>query len=227
MERRRSVFIAEDDLLSAEYLKELLQKEGYHISGVSQSAEETVSECKRLKPDAILMDIMLNGSMSGSEAAVELEHILPESKIIFLTAYAEEEMIEYAVRSKAYAYLMKPYREKEILATLKVALTHEDNGSIEKCDDIIELKNGFIFDTGKRRLLKNGKEVPLTAKKLKLIELLAKNKNCTVSNEQICLEIWSEIKSDNTLRSLVHRFKNVVGEEIITNVNGVGYTVSV
>ncbi len=226
MDEKKRVFIAEDDLLSAEYLKKMLQKAGYEISGVADNAEDTVRECRKSKPDAILMDIMLKGKITGTEAALEISRILPSCKIIFLTAYAEKEMIEYAEMSKAYAYLMKPYREKEILATLKVALTHNGESREEKAADLIELKNGFFFDTSNRRLIKNGKEVPLTSKKLRLIELLAKNKNSTVSNERICLEVWSEIKSDNTLRSLIHRLRNAIGDDIITNVNGVGYTVS-
>ncbi len=226
MNEKKRVFIAEDDLLSAEYLKQILQKAGYEVLGIADNAEDTVKECKKSKPDAILMDIMLKGRITGTEAALQLSRIIPSSKIIFLTAYAEKEMIEYAEMSKAYAYLMKPYREKEILATLKVALTHD--GKVEEGlkTGLIELKNGFFFDTLNHRLMKNGKEVPLTSKKLKLIELLAKNKNSTVSNEQICLEVWREIKSDNTLRSLIHRFRNAIGDDIITNVNGVGYTVS-
>ncbi len=226
MNEKKRVFIAEDDLLSAEYLKQILQKAGYEVLGIADNAEDTVKECKKSKPDAILMDIMLKGRITGTEAALQLSRIIPSSKIIFLTAYAEKEMIEYAEMSKAYAYLMKPYREKEILATLKVALTHD--GKVEEGlkNGLIELKNGFFFDTLNHRLMKNGKEVPLTSKKLKLIELLAKNKNSTVSNEQICLEVWREIKSDNTLRSLIHRFRNAIGDDIITNVNGVGYTVS-
>jgi len=223
---KRTVFIAEDDLLSAEYLRKLLEREGYEVSGVAQSAEETIQACRRLKPDAILMDIMLKGGLTGTEAALQIRQILPSCKIIFLTAYAEKEMIEYAEMSRAYAYLMKPYREQEILATLRVALTHDEERRFEKKEGLIELKNGFSFDTLRRRLIKNGREVPLTAKKLRLIELLAKNKNSTVSNEQICLQVWSEIKSDNTLRSLIHRFRNAIGDDIITNVNGVGYTVT-
>ncbi len=226
MNEKKRVFIAEDDLLSAEYLKKLLENEGYEVSGVSDSAEETVQICKKTKPDAVLMDIVLKGRLTGSEAALKLRQLLPECKIIFLTAYAEKEMIEYAEMSKAYAYLMKPYREKEILATLRVALTHSEENSDAQTKELIELKEGFFFDTRNRRLVKNGKEIPLTSKKLRLIELLAKNKNSTVSNEQICLEVWREPRSDNTLRSLIHRFRNTIGADIITNVNGVGYMIT-
>ena len=226
MKKGASVVIVEDDLLSAEYLKEILKKEGYGIVDIVESGEKAVEVCTSSKPDIILMDIMLRGKMSGCEAALEINHRLPSSKIIFLTAYADTEMIDYAVRSKAYAYLMKPYREKEIVATLQMVLEHgaseENKTTIE---DEIELSKGFRFNFLKRKLLKGEREIPLSEKKLKLIELLAKNRNGIVSKKQLCLTIWNEVKSDNTLRSLIHRFRNAIGEDIIDNINGIGYTI--
>ncbi len=224
--KKNTILITEDDLISAEYLKEVLIKEGYEILDVIDSAEEAIKKCKVTEPDIILMDIMLKGKLSGCEAAVEIGRNHPKCIIIFLTAYAETEMIEYAVKSKAYAYLMKPYREKEILATIKVALSHDPIDTPKEEEEIIELKNGFSFDTKHRCLYKEGKEIPLTSKKLKLIELLATNKNSTVSNEQICMQVWGEMKSNSTLRSLIFRFRSSIGDDIITNSNGAGYSVS-
>jgi len=226
MKKKKTVFIVEDDLLSAEYLKEILIKENYTVLDIVDTGEEAVQKCKTIQPDILLMDIMLKGQLSGSEAAVEIKHFHPECKIIFLTAYAEPEMVDYAARSQAYAYLMKPYREKEILATISVILTRDHTPLQEKEMNLIPLKNNFVFDSEHRRLYKENKEVPLSSKKLKLIELLAKNKNYTVSNEQICHYVWNEMKSNSTLRSLIHRFRTVINDDIITNVNGGGYSIN-
>ncbi len=226
MKKKNTVFIVEDDLLSAEYLKEFLIKADYDVLDIVDTAEEAVQKCKTLQPDIILMDIMLKGQMSGSEAAVEIEHLHSGCKIIFLTAFAEQEMIDYAVESKAYAYLMKPYREKEILATLKITLMQDHIPPEEEDPDLIQLKNNFIFDNKQRRLYKGDQEIPLSLKKLKLIELLAKNKNNTVSNEQISMYIWDEIKSNSTIRSLIYRFRSEINDDIISNANGVGYSIT-
>ncbi len=223
---KKTIFIVEDDLLSAEYLKEFLVNDGYEILNIVDSGEEAIQACKTIHPDILLMDIMLKGKLSGCEAAVQIKHFHPECKIIFLTAFSEPEMIDYAVESKAYAYLMKPYREKEILATIKMVLKQDAISSIKKGeDDLISLKNHFFFDSKQRRLYRNEEVIPLTSKKTKLIELLAKNKNNTVSNEQICLYVWNELKSNSTLRSLIHRFRSAINDDIITNINGVGYGV--
>ncbi len=226
MKKKNSIFIVEDDLLSAEYLKEILIKEDYDVLDIVDNGEEAIQRCKILQPDILLMDIMLKGRMSGSEAAVEIEHFHSGCKIIFLTAFAEPEMIDYAVESKASAYLMKPYREKEILATLKIILMQDHISPAKECVDLIHLKNDFIFDSKHRRFYKGDREIPLSLKKLKLIELLAKNKNHTVSNEQISMYIWDEMKSNSTLRSLIYRFRSDINDDIISNSNGVGYSIN-
>lgn len=227
MKKKRTVLIVEDDLLSAEYLKEILIQEDYEVVDIVDTGEEAVQQSKTLQPDILLMDIMLKGKLSGSEAAVEIKHAYPECKIIFLTAFSEPEMIDYAARSKACAYLMKPYREKEILATIQVVLSQDNlKRESKKETGLIQLKKDFFFDTKHGCLYKGNEEIPLASKKLRLIELLAKNKNHTVSNEQICMYVWNEMKSNSTLRSLIHRFRSAVNDDIITNINGVGYSVS-
>ena len=226
MGKKHTIFIVEDDLLSAEYLKEFLIKANYNVLDIVDTAEEAVQKCKTLQPDILLMDIMLKGQMSGSEAAVEIEHFHSGCKIIFLTAFAEQEMIDYAIESKAYAYLMKPYREKEILATLKMILMQDHIPPAEEKLDLIHLKSNFSFDSKQQRLYKGDQEIPLSLKKLKLIELLAKNKNNTVSNEQISMHVWDEIKSNSTIRSLIHRFRAEISDDIISNANGVGYSIN-
>ena len=172
------------------------------------------------------MDIVLKGAMSGSEAAIRIKRHRPECKIIFLTAYADGEMVDYAVEAKAIAYLMKPYREREILATVKVALARENREMPGTEAMQVRLKDGYVYDLRNRCLLREGKRVPLSPRKLKLIELLAKNRNSTVSNEQICLYVWNEAKSNSTLRSLIKRLRSELGDDLVVNVNGMGYTIA-
>ena len=124
MNSNKSILIVEDELISAEYLKEMLENDGYRVLNIVDSAEEAISQYKSINPDLVLMDIMLKGNISGSEAALKIKQYNSEAKIIFLTAYATDEMLNYAVEAEAYGYLMKPYREKEILATIKLAFTH-------------------------------------------------------------------------------------------------------
>lgn len=224
----KKILIVEDDLVSADYLREILEDEDYEVVNVVDNASDAILECKKQKIDIVLMDIMLKGNLSGCEAAVQIrqEHKNNACKVIFLTAYADKEMISYAVSSKAYGYLLKPYREEEILATIQLALSQQKSQEPVTHQNIIELKYGYIFDTKLHRLLKNEKEIPLGKKPLKLIEILAKNKNTSVSNEQIYQHVWGEEKSDCTLRTLIHRIRITIGEDLIKNINGVGYSIA-
>lgn len=222
---KKKILIVEDEFISAEYLKELLIKDGYEIVDIVNSGIEAIQQAIRLKPDLILMDIMLKGSMSGCEAAVKVHQHNRDIKIIFLTAYAEEEMINYAIDAEAMAYLMKPYRENEILATIKLLFVHE-KGLVPQIDEEnIVLHHGYTFNTKQQRLFKENQEIPLGKKPLKLVEILVKNKNISVSNEQLCTYVWGESKNDRTLRSLIYRIRHLLDYDMIENVNGLGYKI--
>jgi DNA-binding response OmpR family regulator len=221
----KKILVVEDECILAEYLKEFLMKEGYDIVDIVNSGDEAIRQANNLKPDLILMDIMLNGKMSGCEAAVEIHQHNKEIKIIFLTAYAEEEMIEYAIDAEATAYLMKPYREHEILATIKLLFAHSADVISKSDTEKIHLKNGYNFNLKQQRLFKENQEILLGKKPLKLIEILAKNRSVSVSNEQLCSYIWGEYKNDRTLRSLIHRVRQLLDYDMIENVNGLGYKI--
>lgn len=225
VQNKKRILIVEDEFISAEYLKEILVHEDYDVIDIIDNGLEAIQLSKTLKPDLILMDIMIQGSMSGCEAAVQIHHDDKDIKFIFLTAYSEQEMIDYAIDAKASAYLTKPYRENEILATIQLLFAHEKTKPIL---DIVNvpLKNGYTFNTKQHRLFKEDKEIYLGKKPLKLIEILVKNKNVSVSNEQICTYIWGENKNDKTLRSLIYRIRSSISHDMIQNINGLGYKIA-
>ena len=73
-------------------------------------------------------------------------------KIICLTAYAEEEMVEYAIEADVTAYLLKPYGESEILATIKLICAHDEIPVLEIDDENVSLTDGYSFDLKQHRL---------------------------------------------------------------------------
>ncbi len=221
--KKATVFIVEDDLVSAQYLWEILEMEGFDVLGRADNGSEALKQLDDTCVDIVLMDIILKGSMSGSEAALRLKRSHPDCKIIFLTAYADEEMIEYALDAQAVAYLMKPYREKEIIATIRMALQTSEN---HPAPTIIPLKEGFIWNAETDMLEHNGTPVPLSDKKQQLIALLIRHRNSVVSNEQISLHIWGDDTGTSRLRSLISRIKEQLGTDLITNANGLGYMIT-
>ncbi len=225
------VVIVEDELIAAEFLKEILEREGVDVIAIVDSGKEAIRTCLELKPDAVFMDIMLRDNISGSEAAVEISRKI-ETQIIFVTAYSDPEMIDYAVESHAAGYLSKPYNETEIIATLRLAIARNqttqpisNTTQTSEAEEEIPLIDGYAYNTRYQRLFKNGQEVELGPKAVKLIELLIKQPDISVSDEQIMLHIWGEIVNDRTLRSLMHRIRTATSESLIKNISGAGYMI--
>jgi len=221
-----SVIIVEDEFIAAEFLKEMLEEQGAEVLDIVDNGKEAIEVCIAKKPDVIFMDVMLRDNVSGSEAAVAISQAI-QTKIIFLTAYVDTEMVDYAVASHAAAYLTKPYNEAQIIATLRLvtAVHHDDTVVEEVKPDKIYLKGGYIYLTQHKRLLKDNIEVELGPKALKLIELLASQPNISISHEQICMHVWEEFVNDKTLRSLLFRIRQATNDAFIKNVSGTGYMI--
>ena len=224
--RRKKILIVEDDILSATYLRQLLEEAGYTIVGVVTRGEDAIRGAEILEPDLILMDVLLKDHLSGCEAALEISQKKPDVDIIFLTAHIDKEMLEYAKNSNACAYLMKPYRDDEILAMVYLTLCKDKYQNPLNHSDVIKLKNGYCFNMQTLTLNKADKHIPLTPGKSKLIEILVKNLDTIVPHNQISNFIWGEPREASTLRSLVYRTKQAIGEDLINNVNGVGYSIN-
>jgi len=117
-----SIVIVEDELIAAEYLKEILLHNHFEVLDIIDNGKDAIQKLPKLSPDIVLMDIMLKDNVSGSEVALFLKKHAPHIAIVFLTAYANNEMVNYATKSNSYAYLMKPYNEDNIINTLKIVI---------------------------------------------------------------------------------------------------------
>jgi len=222
------ILIVEDELIPANYLKKVLQKNGYEVVDILKNGKDVIKIVKELNPDVIFMDIMLEDNISGADVALEVYNYDTDIIIIFLTAYSDKEMVEFAVRSNAFAYLLKPYRDNEILATLELAKSHlytKEVNTKQFNDKIIELADGYIYDKELQRLFLNDKEVRLGPKAMHLIKLLCNNQNITLEIDDIIESLWDRETSKQTLRSLIHRIRQATSEKLILNVSKFGYKI--
>ncbi len=115
------LLIVEDDAISVLLIQSVLQKMGYAIAGVVATGPDALVKTRELKPDLILMDVRLRGSMSGIEAAAEIGRDF-EIPVVYLTAYADETTLKQARTTSPYGYLVKPFREDELKAAIETAL---------------------------------------------------------------------------------------------------------
>lgn len=117
--KENKILIVEDESIIAFDLEACLVDFGYDVVGVTGFGEEAIKLADELKPDLVLMDIMLKGQMDGVTAAQRINN---KSPVIFLTAYANSATIERAETTKPYGYLNKPFDDKVLYATVEQAL---------------------------------------------------------------------------------------------------------
>ncbi len=115
------IMVVEDEAVIAIRLQERLTAMGYHVVGISYSAEEAMEQARRLRPDLVLMDIMIPGEMDGVAVAKSVKTEL-DIPVIFLTAFSEDKIIERAKQAKPYGYIVKPFQDRELKACVEVAL---------------------------------------------------------------------------------------------------------
>ena len=110
MGSKPKILIAEDESIIAMDLRVTLSKLGYEVTSVVNNALAVIQKAEQDKPDVILMDIMLGGSLDGIEAAkiISVNHSTP---IIYVTALKDEETIKRASLPEPYLFLMKPFTE--------------------------------------------------------------------------------------------------------------------
>ncbi|NCD72117.1 sigma 54-interacting transcriptional regulator [Mucilaginibacter agri] len=125
---KKKILIVEDESLIAYDLKLILIRAGYKVSGIADSVAEALEMIEEEEPDMVLLDIYLKGSLTGIDLAKKLT--VKNIAFIYLSANFQESILEKAKETQPYGFLVKPFREKELLITLDVAFYRHQN-SIE------------------------------------------------------------------------------------------------
>jgi PAS domain S-box-containing protein len=120
-ERRARVFVVEDEALIAMELEDRLTGLGYVVAGTASRGEKALELIPASAPDVVLMDIRLAGALSGIETAQRLRP-LTHVPVIFLSAYSDEALLRQAGTVLPFGYLVKPFEERELHATIQMAL---------------------------------------------------------------------------------------------------------
>lgn len=116
-----SVLIVEDELIFALDLKQTLTGLGYRVVGLASTHQDAVRMALEQRPDLVLMDINLEVGGDGIAAAEEINRMI-DVPIVFLTAYADNEVLRRAAHVAPYGYLVKPVQQRELHAVVQMAL---------------------------------------------------------------------------------------------------------
>lgn len=215
-----TILLVEDSESIVMGLKYSLEQEGFRVTSAKTIAEAELAS----NYDLILLDITLpDGNGFDFFKEVKKKEDIP---VIFLTARDEEIDIVKGLDLGAEDYIVKPFRVKELISRIKVALRRYNKitSSIIEC-------NGITLDTENMEAKKDGQRIELTSLEFKILLMLFTNKNKLVTREMILNKIWDlagNFVNDNTLTVYIKRIREKIGDndgKIIKTIRGVGYKV--
>ena len=156
MPRKRRVVIADDESIIRLDLGEMLASLGYEVVGEASDGAVAVELAQKLRPDVVIMDIKMPG-VDGIAAAREptRSRIAP---VLLLTAYSEGQLVERAKEAGVVAYLVKPFREAELLPAIEIALSRfveyqtleKELGSLKEALEtrkVVEQAKGILMES--------------------------------------------------------------------------------
>jgi diguanylate cyclase (GGDEF)-like protein len=161
------LLVVEDEFLIAADISASLEKLGYSLCSSAQDGAAAVQIAQAERPGLVLMDIHLKGARDGISTAAEISAL--NIPVVFLTAYADEATLARARVTKPYGFLLKPFNERELHATIQVALERfrTDSELIESRKMLVaqldDAKNDALIDPLTKAWNRKGMEEMLHA----------------------------------------------------------------
>jgi AmiR/NasT family two-component response regulator len=184
--------IADDESIIRMNLKETLVGLGYLVVGEAGDGVSVINLARELRPDLVLMDIKMP-KLDGIQAA----KILTEEKIapvLLLTAYSDRELVERAKDAGVVNYVVKPFREAELLPAIEIAMARYQE-FLEMDKAITDLKE--TLDT--RKLVERAKGVLMDTQGLKEAEAFRKIQQLSMNTRKSMKEIAQAILLANEI----------------------------
>ncbi|WP_316829706.1 sigma 54-interacting response regulator [Pedobacter aquatilis] len=120
------ILIVEDQFIQATHLGDILTKEGHQVIGFAQSVDEALLLVSKESPDMVFVDIFLADALTGIDLAKVLNH--KDIPFLFVSANSNESTLALARETQPFGFLVKPYREKDILVAMDIAIyRHRQN----------------------------------------------------------------------------------------------------
>ena len=202
------ILIVEDESLIAMELAQTIKDMGYHDVSYVTSSTQAREIINQNSIDLLLLDIHLENQESGIELFSNLPYPIMG---IYVTAYKDEKTIDQAIQTSPLGYLVKPIKECELKALLKLAESKKRKEATP-----IKLNQEYSFEPKSDKLFLHDKVVPLGKKELTLLKLLLFANENPISFKELEQSIWSETTiSSSALRTLIYRLRGKLGHQFI------------
>ncbi len=221
-----TILIAEDEVGVRKNIAEFLSLSTKNVYEASNGLE-AYELYEEVNPDLIITDINMPGmdGLSLVEKIRETDTFVP---IIIISAHSDKEKLLRAVKLNLVDYIIKPIERKTLKALIKKALQQEE--SPESALRGVALGQGFLFDPVSKTLYRDESRVDLTRHQRLLIEILVRHKNQIVSGEDIFFHVQDDYTleyNSATVRNLVKKIRKVFPDDMIKNIYGSGYSLTV
>ena len=157
-----NIMVVEDEAVICLRLKQTLTTMGYNVAGLAYSGEEALEKIRSLKPDLVLMDIMIPGRLDGIAVAEIIKSEL-DIPVVFLTAYSNKDIIERSKQAEPYGYIVKPFQDHELKPAIEIAL-HKKEKERRLRESEVQLKRSHA--ELERLVKERTKELNITTKNL-------------------------------------------------------------
>lgn len=220
-----TVLVVEDEPTLATAVAQRLTAEGW-TARVASDGASAVQAASTLKPDLVIMDIMLP-VMDGLEATKRIVAERPVP-VLILTARDDEADKVIGLGAGADDYMTKPFSMRELIARCKALLRRVERAKViaknaenEKLLDF----GSLVIDPSQRMVTLNGREVHLTPTEFDLLATLARKPKSVLTREKLLEEVWNWVDASGTrtVDSHVKALRHKLGSEMIRTVHGVGY----
>ena len=221
----RTILVVEDEPTLATAIAQRITAEGWSARVASDGAS-AVQAAKQLRPDLVIMDIMLP-VMDGLEATKRIVADRPVPVLILTARDAEADKV-IGLGAGADDYMTKPFSMRELIARCKALLRRVERAKvIAKNSENEKILNfgSLVIDPAQRLVTVNGEQVHLTPTEFDLLVTLARKPKSVLTREKLLEEVWDWVDASGTrtVDSHVKELRHKHGSETIRTVHGVGY----
>ncbi|MCP4538148.1 MAG: PAS domain S-box protein [Chloroflexi bacterium] len=203
---RSRVLIVEDEALIAQSIANRVQQLGYQVSAIIRSGEEAIRSAVEMRPDIVLMDIQLGRGINGIKAATQIQEQC-NIPVVYLTAYADETILQQAKITTPFGYIIKPFRDQDLHSSIEIALyRHKQDQKLRKSEE----RYRSLFDGVPVGLYRTAPTGLILDVNLSMVQMMGYPDREALLTVDV-IDLYADIEDREQFRDLIERKGSVHG----------------